>query len=299
MRPLHAAERALIEQLLAFPAERARGRRAPRPHRIAAYALELAQALHGLLPRLPRAGRRAGGGRVVARRAVDRERAHDRALPAAARRGRAAGDVGAARRRSVELRHVGVQARGVAPALSAAAGAAGPPAARAGASAEAAGRARPAGRARRRAAPGRRRGRSRGCCGSAEHRRAVLRDERALDLRFALALRDQARDECPLAVACGDWATFSGILQVTHITWRSIVGSDGLAAAAPRPARLAASASASARRQRSAARARSHELSRQRDRHAAGRLLRSHRGRSRRRRPQRSTMKLSGSWSVP
>jgi arginyl-tRNA synthetase len=42
--PLHEAERALIEQLLAFPAavEEAAERRAP--HRIAAYALELAQA---------------------------------------------------------------------------------------------------------------------------------------------------------------------------------------------------------------------------------------------------------------
>lgn len=41
--PLHAAERALIEQLIAFPAEvdEAAARRAP--HRIAAYALELAQ----------------------------------------------------------------------------------------------------------------------------------------------------------------------------------------------------------------------------------------------------------------
>jgi arginyl-tRNA synthetase len=41
--PLHATERALIEQLLAFPAEleEAAARRAP--HRVAAYALELAQ----------------------------------------------------------------------------------------------------------------------------------------------------------------------------------------------------------------------------------------------------------------
>ena len=29
-------------------------------------------------------------------------------------------------------------------------------------------------------------------------------------------------------LACGDSATFSGILQVTHITWRSITGSDAL-----------------------------------------------------------------------
>jgi len=34
--------------------------------------------------------------------------------------------------------------------------------------------------------------------------------------------------------ACGDWATFSGILQVTHMTCRSICGSEarGCSAAA-------------------------------------------------------------------
>jgi arginyl-tRNA synthetase len=40
---LHAAERALIEQLLAFPAEVAEAAERRAPHRIAAYALELAQ----------------------------------------------------------------------------------------------------------------------------------------------------------------------------------------------------------------------------------------------------------------
>jgi arginyl-tRNA synthetase len=42
--PLHAAERALIEQLLAFPAELAEACERRAPHRITAYALELAQA---------------------------------------------------------------------------------------------------------------------------------------------------------------------------------------------------------------------------------------------------------------
>jgi arginyl-tRNA synthetase len=42
--PLHAAERALIEQLLAFPAEVSEAAERRAPHRIAAYALELAQA---------------------------------------------------------------------------------------------------------------------------------------------------------------------------------------------------------------------------------------------------------------
>jgi len=42
--PLHAAERALIEQLLAFPGEVAEAAERRAPHRIAAYALELAQS---------------------------------------------------------------------------------------------------------------------------------------------------------------------------------------------------------------------------------------------------------------
>jgi arginyl-tRNA synthetase len=41
--PLHATERALIEQLLAFPAELTEAAERRAPHRIAAYALELAQ----------------------------------------------------------------------------------------------------------------------------------------------------------------------------------------------------------------------------------------------------------------
>ena len=41
--PLHAAERALIEQLLAFPAQVAEAAERRAPHRIVAYALELAQ----------------------------------------------------------------------------------------------------------------------------------------------------------------------------------------------------------------------------------------------------------------
>jgi arginyl-tRNA synthetase len=41
--PLHAAERALIEQLLAFPVEVAEAAERRAPHRLAAYALELAQ----------------------------------------------------------------------------------------------------------------------------------------------------------------------------------------------------------------------------------------------------------------
>jgi arginyl-tRNA synthetase len=43
VQPLHAAERALIKQLLAFPAEVSEAAERRAPHRIAAYALELAQ----------------------------------------------------------------------------------------------------------------------------------------------------------------------------------------------------------------------------------------------------------------
>ena len=41
--PLHPAERALIKQLLAFPRELTEAAERHAPHRIAAYALELAQ----------------------------------------------------------------------------------------------------------------------------------------------------------------------------------------------------------------------------------------------------------------
>jgi arginyl-tRNA synthetase len=44
LEPLHAAERALIEQLLAFPAEIGEAAERRAPHRIAAYVLELAQS---------------------------------------------------------------------------------------------------------------------------------------------------------------------------------------------------------------------------------------------------------------
>ena len=75
--------------------------------------------------------------------------------------------------------------------------------------------------------------------------------------------------------ACGDSATLSGILQVTHITWRSIVGSEvrGVAARGARP-RAATRRSARPQQRRAATRRaaparrrrRAHELSRERDR---------------------------------
>ena len=61
--------------------------------------------------------------------------------------------------------------------------------------------------------------------------------------------------------AWGDWATFSGILQVTHITWRSIAGSDVRGApasrwrgrSAPRPSAASGREQGERRRERQAA----------------------------------------------
>ena len=98
--PLHAAERALIELLLAFPAEVAEAAERRAPHRIAAYALELAQGFTAFYRDCRVVGAEPESVESVADRAVRGERAHDRALPGAARRERAAGDVASARARS-------------------------------------------------------------------------------------------------------------------------------------------------------------------------------------------------------
>jgi hypothetical protein len=83
---LHPSERALVKKLLAFPEEAAEAAERRAPHRIAAYALDLAQGLHGLLSRLPRRRRRAGGARGLAPAAVGRHAADDRPRPGPARR---------------------------------------------------------------------------------------------------------------------------------------------------------------------------------------------------------------------
>ena len=78
---LHPSARALIKRLLEFPdeIEEAAERRAP--HRITAYALELAQDVLGLLPRLQGGRRRRGGRRRgLAARALRADAARDRAL---------------------------------------------------------------------------------------------------------------------------------------------------------------------------------------------------------------------------
>ncbi len=87
------AERELIKKLLAFPAEVAEAADRRAPHRIATYALELAQTFTRLLPRLPGRRRRAGGRRVVPPRPVRGVQAHDRPLARPARRLRAGHDV--------------------------------------------------------------------------------------------------------------------------------------------------------------------------------------------------------------
>ena len=88
--PLHATERALIEQLLAFPAELDEAAERRAPHRIAAYALELAQTFTAFYRDCHVVGAEPAGGGVLAHRPVRRHRAHDRALPGPARGERAA-----------------------------------------------------------------------------------------------------------------------------------------------------------------------------------------------------------------
>ena len=87
---LHPAERALIEQLLAFPGEVRGGGRAARPPPDRGLRAGARPGLHRLLPRLPRARRRARDGRVAAAsRCRVATQAHDRPLPGSARGERA------------------------------------------------------------------------------------------------------------------------------------------------------------------------------------------------------------------
>ena len=71
---LHESERELVKKLLAFPDEVAEAAERRAPHRIAAYALELAQVFTRLLPRLPGRRRRARGARGPPPAAVRRRR---------------------------------------------------------------------------------------------------------------------------------------------------------------------------------------------------------------------------------
>ena len=72
--PLHPAERALIKQLLAFPGEVAEAAERRAPHRIAAYALELAQGFTAFYRDCRVVGAEPRERRVAADRAVRGER---------------------------------------------------------------------------------------------------------------------------------------------------------------------------------------------------------------------------------
>ncbi len=101
--------------------------------------------------------------------------------------------------------------------------------------------------------------------------------------------------------ACVDCATSSGILHVTHMTWRSIAGrvvfgAGGLATAGE-PA-SAAHARTLDRAGGEARARRAHELCASSTARSRNALLISPREIATMR-PRRSMMKLSGSWSVP
>ena len=96
---LEPAERELVKLLVAFPGEVAEAAERRAPHRIAVYALELAQDVHRLLPRLPRGRRRAGRARVLPDRPERRRPPHDRPLARPARGQRAGRDVAVGRPR--------------------------------------------------------------------------------------------------------------------------------------------------------------------------------------------------------
>ena len=83
--PLHESERALIELLLAFPAELGEAVERRAPHRVDRLRAGARAGLHRLLPRLPRARGGARGAREPADRAVRGEHEHHRRMPAAAR----------------------------------------------------------------------------------------------------------------------------------------------------------------------------------------------------------------------
>ncbi len=108
--PLHASERALIEQLLDFPVELASATARRAPHRIAAYALELAQGFTAFYRdcRVVGAEPRSVESRRIALCVASR--AHDRALPGPARRERARAHV-ARISRSARDRHPGAARR--------------------------------------------------------------------------------------------------------------------------------------------------------------------------------------------
>ena len=95
---LHPSERALVKKLLAFPEEVAEAAARRAPHRIASYALDLAQVFTAFYRDCLVVGRRARRARGLAPAPVGRHAADDRPRPGPARGRGAAGDVTAASR---------------------------------------------------------------------------------------------------------------------------------------------------------------------------------------------------------
>ncbi len=304
---LHPSERALIELLLAWPAELAESVAAARTAQDRRLRARARAGLHRLLPRLPRARGRAGGGRVAADRAVARNAHGARALPRAARGERARAHVARPRGgacRSVEARDVRLQSGGISGAQRRrGAGGCGLPS-RLGAPAreqrqqqsnesehdrrrhEVGGQVEPV-RARQR-----------------EHRRAVLRDQRPLDLRFVATFVYEVLDEHALARGLrglrdvqGDFAGHAHDLAFDGDERRARRGSAGLAGASDR--RRGDRERQDRGEQRPAISARAHHVLRAR----ATARLRNPSPISPREIatmcPVRLMTKLSGSWSVP
>ena len=109
--PLHAAERALIKQLLAFPGEVREAAERRAPHRITAYALQLAQDFTAFYRDCRVLGAEPEAVESL-RIALSRgDAAHDRALPGSARGERAGGDVARTLSRTAPGRRPGGRCR--------------------------------------------------------------------------------------------------------------------------------------------------------------------------------------------
>ena len=83
---LHPSERALVKKLLAFPEEVAEAAERRAPHRIAAYALDLAQVFTAFYRDCLVVGAEPVGARGLAPAPVGRHAADDRPRPRPARR---------------------------------------------------------------------------------------------------------------------------------------------------------------------------------------------------------------------
>ena len=90
---LEPAEHELIKKLLAFPAETSEAAARRAPHRVATYALELAQAFTAFYRDCRVVGAETRGAGVLPHRAQRRRAAHDRPFARPARRRRAGDDV--------------------------------------------------------------------------------------------------------------------------------------------------------------------------------------------------------------